>query len=159
MNWTFTPTNSSAIFAVQFVGCDRAQFLLLCPKTDMHFALSPVVLGGSTLTIVAIGGSKPVIMFGVLGEGIYAFMQRTFFCWQECISIWQLFLGRNFHLMDSWGFDSEGLWLWRASVWLKVSLMERSRPCLIFRCALTFVLCLRKATENYSHSSCLVLRP
>lgn len=64
---------------MQFVGCDRAQFLLLCPKTDMHFALSRVVLGGSTLTIVAIGGSKPVTVFGVLVEGIYAFTQRTFF--------------------------------------------------------------------------------
>jgi hypothetical protein len=153
---TFTPTNSSTICALQFVGCDWAQILLLWPKTNMHCVLSLLVLGGSALTIVAIGGGKPVTRFGVLAEGISVFIRRTLFASRSMFPSDYCLLGRNFHLMH-WGFDSEGLWLWRASLWLKVSMMERSMPHLFFRCTLTFVLHLRKATANLSHSRCIVL--
>lgn len=109
---TFTPANSSTICALQFIGCDWAQILLLCPKTDMHCALLLVVLGGSALTIVAIGGSKPATRFGVLAEGISVFIRRTLFASRSMFPSDNCLLGRNSHLMNHWGFDSEGLWLW-----------------------------------------------
>jgi hypothetical protein len=155
---TFTPTNCSAIFTLQFIDCDWAQFLLLCPKTDMHCALSLIVLGGSALTIVTIGDSKPVTRFGVLAEGIDVFIWRNFFAGISTFPSGICLFGRNFHLMDHWGFDSEGLWLWRASLWPIVCMMERSRPCLIIRCTVTFVLHLWKATVNPSHRSCIGLK-
>jgi hypothetical protein len=89
---TFTPTNSSTICVLQLVGCDWAQILLLCPKTDVHCALS-LVLGGSALTIVAIGGRKPVNRFCVLAEDISVFIRRTLFAsrsmfWEEISIAW-----------------------------------------------------------------------
>jgi len=154
---TFTATNSSAICALQFVGCDWAQILLLCPKTHIHCALSLIVFGGIALTIVAICGTKPVTRFGVLAEDISVFIRRSLFASRSMFPSDNCLLGRNFHLMNHWGFGSEGLWLWRASPWLKVSVMDRSMPHLFFRCTLTFVVHLGKATANLSHSSCMVL--
>ena len=65
----------------------------------MHCALS-LVLGGSALTIVTIGGSKPVTRFGVLAQGIGVFIQRTLFASRSMLPSHNCLLGRNFHLMN-----------------------------------------------------------
>jgi hypothetical protein len=67
----------------------------------MHCALSLVVLGGSTLTIAAVGGSKHVTRFGVLAEGISVFIQRTLFASRNMFPSDNCLLGRNFHFNES----------------------------------------------------------
>jgi len=66
----------------------------------MHCALLLVVLGGSALTIVAIGGSKPATRFGVLAEGISVFIRRTLFASRSMFPSDNCLLGRNSHLMN-----------------------------------------------------------
>ena len=66
----------------------------------MHCALSLAVLGGSALTIVAIGGSKPMTIFGVLAEGISVLIRRSLFASRNMFPPDNCLLGRKFHLMN-----------------------------------------------------------